>query len=321
MSLDLIKRVGGAAIHAACVGADDILTTASVLYGRLRGLSTKLKCLKGKVVLITGASKGIGEQIAYTYAMHGAVLILAARTVSQLEEVAEHCRERGAMRAHVVQLDAGKEESCVRLVDECIKLEGHIDVLVLNHAAVVWNQLLAPADEMDDGGYGDGSRLGELRKVMDVNFFGSVTIALKAIPHMTGRRQGGNIVVVNSVAGKIGTPFMHAYGASKFAINGFFSCIRFELQMEEQRRTKQGLTFGKVHISQAFLGAIGTDTLTSLTPEIVRAVSVSPVTTAQSIVQAHVQNKEQIYHPAYVSSVVYLDAISQRLAAFAISFI
>lgn len=168
----------------------------------------------GKTVVVTGASEGIGAELARQLAAPGVKLALAARTAERLERVAAEVRERGAT-ALAVPADVGVEADCERLVARAAGELGGIDVLV-NNAGVSGHALL---EEVTDFGW--------YEDMMRVNFFGSLWCTRHALPHL--RRSRGLVVGVSSLAGKQGVPGRTAYSASKFAVTGFFEALRIEL--------------------------------------------------------------------------------------------
>ncbi|XP_074315125.1 11-beta-hydroxysteroid dehydrogenase A-like [Silene latifolia] len=169
----------------------------------------------GKVVLITGASSGIGEHLAYEYAMRGACLVLAARREKSLREVAALCLELGAPDAIVVKADVAKVEDCRRIVDHTISHYGRLDHLV-NNAGVVGISQFEYTDDVT-----------KFRPVMDINFWGSVYTTRFAIPHL--RNTGGKIVVMSSSASWLPAARESIYNASKAAMLAFFETLRVEL--------------------------------------------------------------------------------------------
>jgi short-subunit dehydrogenase len=168
----------------------------------------------GKTIVITGASDGIGAELARQMAAPGAKLALAARNAEKLERVAAQVRERGAT-AIAVPTDVGVEADCARLVERAAAELGGIDVLV-NNAGVSGHALFE--EVIDFGWYED---------MMRVNFFGSLWCTRYALPHL--RRAKGLVVGVSSLVGKQGVPGRTAYAASKFAMTGFFEALRIEL--------------------------------------------------------------------------------------------
>lgn len=168
----------------------------------------------GKRIIITGASSGIGAELACQLASQGARLVLAARREPELQAVAAACRERGG-EALVVPTDVTSEEQCRHLSEQAIAAWGGLDLLV-NNAGISMRKLFA---EMDD--------LSVLADIMAVNYLGSVYCTYYALPHLLQSR--GRIVVTSSLAGKVGAPTRSGYSASKHALHGFFDALRVEL--------------------------------------------------------------------------------------------
>ena len=166
------------------------------------------------VVLLTGASRGIGREMAFQLADQGAVLALAARDAESLEQVVIECRDRGAL-AVAIPSDVSVEETCKRLVDETITALGRLETLVCNAGITMW----ALFEEIED--------LSIFEKIMQVNYFGSVYCTHYALPHLKKTR--GRIVGVSSLTGKTGVPTRSGYAASKHAMAGFFDTLRIEL--------------------------------------------------------------------------------------------
>lgn len=166
-----------------------------------------------RVVIITGASSGIGEALAYEFASLGAKLVLAARNRDTLELVAKKARQLGSPEAIIVQTDVTDEISCRKLIDEAVKAFQQIDILI-NNAGI---SMRAIFEEVD---------LSVLKKLMDVNFWGTVYCTKYALPWLL--KSEGSLVGVISVAGHIGLPGRTGYSASKFAVRGFLDTIRVE---------------------------------------------------------------------------------------------
>jgi short-subunit dehydrogenase len=170
---------------------------------------------RDQVVIITGASSGIGEALAYHLAQEGAFLALAARSAERLETVAAECRRLGAKVASV-PTDVSDEGQCKALVASTLTTYGRIDALVNN------------------AGFGVGARLANLPslalfvEVLNTNFLGSVYCTYYALPHLKQTR--GRIVAVSSLAAKVPLPYYSSYTASKYAVAGFFDVIRMELE-------------------------------------------------------------------------------------------
>lgn len=167
---------------------------------------------KNKVVVITGASSGIGRALAYRFAETGARVSLAARNGDSLREIAEDLHRKGT-EAIYTQTDVTCEEDCRRLIETTVDNFGRIDVLVCN-AGISMRALFDDAD------------LQVLHRLMDVNFWGCVNCTKYALPYIQASR--GTIVGVSSVAGLHGLPGRTGYSASKFAMTGFLQTIRVE---------------------------------------------------------------------------------------------
>jgi short-subunit dehydrogenase len=171
--------------------------------------------LKDAVVVITGASKGIGAELARRLAAKGAKLVLAARNEAELAMVAEMCRKTGAGGVITVRCDVAVEHDCQTLVTGALLAFGRIDVLVNNAGATMW----ARFEDIGD--------VEVLARIMQVNYMGAVYCTRHALPHL--RASGGLLVGISSLAGKVGVPTRTGYSASKHAMTGFFDSLRIEL--------------------------------------------------------------------------------------------
>ena len=166
--------------------------------------------LTGRNVLITGASSGIGRATALEMARRGAHVILAARRLELLDQVAAECRTRG-VRATAVVADVTKPDDCARLAESA----GTVDILVNNAGFAVF-------DAVED------ARAEDLRSMMDTNYFGTVNCTRAILPSML-RRGEGTIVNVASITGIMGFARMGGYCATKFAVIGFTEALRDEV--------------------------------------------------------------------------------------------
>ncbi|XP_006159383.1 corticosteroid 11-beta-dehydrogenase isozyme 1 [Tupaia chinensis] len=191
--------------------------------------------LQGKKVIVTGASKGIGREIAYHLAKMGAHLVVTARTKESLQQVVSRCLELGAASAHYV---AGTMEDLAfteQFVAKAGKLMGGLDMIILNHITQTYLGFFQ-------------NDIQHVRKIMEVNFLSYVALSVAALPML--KQSNGSIVVVSSLAGKMAQPFIAPYSASKFALDGFFSSIRTEYFAAKVN----------VSITLCILGLINTDT-------------------------------------------------------------
>ena len=166
--------------------------------------------LRGKKVVITGASSGIGRAVALEMARRGANVVLGARRAERLDEVAQQCRALG-VTAVGVQTDVTMVEDCQRLMAAA----GEVDVLVNNAGFAVFDSIVE-------------ANVDELREMMDTNYFGAVHCTQAVLPQMLARR-GGTIVNVASITGVMGFARMGGYCATKFAIIGFTEALRDEV--------------------------------------------------------------------------------------------
>jgi len=169
--------------------------------------------LNDKVVIITGASSGIGKSLATEFAKRGTNLVLAARQFVTLCEIAQGLEQQYGIKAIAVQCDVVYQEDCDHLIKQALSTFGKIDVLV-NNAGISMRALFKDAD------------FEVIKKVMDVNFWGTVYCTKFALPAILQSK--GVIVGVSSIAGYKGLPGRTGYSASKFAMNGFLDVLRME---------------------------------------------------------------------------------------------
>ncbi|NXV17911.1 DHI1 dehydrogenase, partial [Cepphus grylle] len=177
----------------------------------------KPEMLKGKRVIVTGASTGIGEQMAYHLARMGAHILITARTEAKLQKVVERCLELGAASARYVSGTMEDMAFAEHVVKEAETLLGGLDMLILNHVGTSYF------------GYFNGD-VGHVRKLLEINFLSYVAMTASALPML--KQSEGSIVVVSSMAGKVGFPFTVPYSATKFALDGFFSSLRQEFSIQ-----------------------------------------------------------------------------------------
>jgi NADP-dependent 3-hydroxy acid dehydrogenase YdfG len=169
---------------------------------------------KDKAVILTGASSGIGWQMALDLAKQGAWLVLAARRIEKLNALVDECTRLGG-RAIAVQTDVSDEAQCKALIDAAITEFGYIDILINNAGITARNRF----EQM--------KVLWPFEKVIRTNYLGSVYCTHYALPHL--KQSKGRLAAVSSMAGKLGVPNRTAYSASKFAMAGFFDSLRVEL--------------------------------------------------------------------------------------------
>ncbi len=181
--------------------------------------------LEGRVVAITGASRGIGAELARQLAKDGAKLLLAARNEAELEEVAQECRQLGAA-VITVRADVTLPRHCQAIVSGAALGFGRLDVLV-NNAGI---GMVARFEDLED--------LAVLERLMQVNYLGAAYCTQYALPYL--RESRGIIVAISSLTGLMGVPTRTGYAASKHAMTGFFDSLRIELD-------GSGITVTTVH--------------------------------------------------------------------------
>lgn len=166
---------------------------------------------KDKVVVVTGASSGIGLAVCREFAKNKSRLVLAARSEEKLAEIARELTSQ--TEVIYVKTDVSVEDDCRKLMEAAVNHFGRIDILV-NNAGISMRALFKDLD------------LDVIRKLMDVNFWGTVYCTKYALPHLLEAK--GSVVGVISTAGYKGLPARTGYSASKFAINGFLDTLRVE---------------------------------------------------------------------------------------------
>jgi short-subunit dehydrogenase len=170
--------------------------------------------LKNKIMLLTGASEGIGRATAVALARAGATVVLTARSEAKLREVASEIESNGGT-AIIIPADLGTEAERARLVDATRAAVGRIDVLI-NNAGLGMENLVGTISLQD------------ARHLFEVNFFAPLDLIQRFLPEMRDRN-AGQIVNVSSIVGHRATPNQSIYCASKYALNGLSDALRTEL--------------------------------------------------------------------------------------------
>lgn len=252
--------------------------------------------LRGKKVLVTGASKGIGEQVAYEFARRGASVFITARNATQLQTVVENCKKLGSSSAYFGYMAMDMmHPNPQQLIDTTVYNLGKLDIIVLNHALLPrWQEFTSSPHSFEI-----------LEKSLQVNVLGTVQVMIRSLPHLVESK--GMIGVVNSLAGKVPFPYGASYVASKFALDGFFGSFRKEIQ-------HTGVT-----ITNCVLGVIGTETLKDLLLQMSEDFKFSysdvmnnpfgparPDETGAAIVRGIALRENEIYFPGMVRYIVYM---------------
>lgn len=164
--------------------------------------------MNNKVIIITGASSGIGKALAFGYAEKGAKLVLASRSGFTNDET-----YRLGTDILIVSTDVSKEQDCRELIRQAVEKFGGIDILI-NNAGISMRALFEEVD------------LDVIRRLMDTNFWGTVYCTKYALPYLIQSK--GSLVGISSIAGYKGLPGRTGYSASKFAMQGFLEVVRIE---------------------------------------------------------------------------------------------
>ncbi len=168
--------------------------------------------MQNKVVIITGASSGIGLALAKEFAQRGSKLVLAARSSDKLKEIEDDLRNQGN-EVLSITTDVSLEEDCKNMVKKAVEHFGRIDILI-NNAGLSMRALFKDVD------------ISVLKKLMDVNFWGTVYCTKYALPYLLESK--GSVTGISSIAGFIGLPARTGYSASKYAMHGFLETLRVE---------------------------------------------------------------------------------------------
>ncbi|HUF00668.1 MAG TPA: SDR family NAD(P)-dependent oxidoreductase [Anaerolineales bacterium] len=171
--------------------------------------------LQGKVVVITGASSGFGEDAARLFAKEGCCVVLAARRIEKLQAIAAEIQsERG--EAFAILVDINQRAEIDRMVQTVLDLYGKIDILFNNagFGGVDWFENLKPERHIET--------------MIRVNLVGTMLVTRAVLPHMLKRREG-HIINMSSVAGLIAAPLITTYSASKYGVRAFTDALRREV--------------------------------------------------------------------------------------------
>ncbi|XP_056095854.1 dehydrogenase/reductase SDR family member 7B [Rhinichthys klamathensis goyatoka] len=211
-----MERVLGLGVGPLAAGTVGLLILLKVMQ-RLRHKQN----LQDKVVVITGASSGLGKECARVFHAAGARLILCGRDQKRLQEVVEELRTKnnnGKIQTYTpctVTFDLSSTSLVSSAAKDILKCHGHVDVLINNAGISYRGNIL-------------DTHVSVQRDVMETNYFGPVALTQAILPSMVDRRSG-HIVVISSVQGKISIPYRSAYAASKHATQAYFDCLRAEV--------------------------------------------------------------------------------------------
>lgn len=172
---------------------------------------------KDKVIWITGASSGIGEALAIAFAKQGARLVLSSRREEELQRVRKSCNLDDD-HCLLLPFDLAETKNIDQVTARVLNKFGAIDVLINNGGISQRSYAKETPLEID-------------RKIMEINFFGTIAVTKSVLPQML-KQKSGHIIVMSSVSGKFGFYLRSAYSASKHALHGFFESLRMEVHKE-----------------------------------------------------------------------------------------
>jgi short-subunit dehydrogenase len=179
---------------------------------------------KDKVIIVTGASSGIGRACAFEFANNNAKIILASRREEELIKLENKIKEKGGQASSIVT-DVRKIDDCQNLINKTVEKYGKIDILI-NNAGI---SMRASFEELD---------LSVIKDLMDTNFYGAVYCTKFALPYLL--KQKGTVIGISSISGLTPLPGRTGYCASKYAMDGFLNTLRLE-------NKKRGLNVLVVH--------------------------------------------------------------------------
>lgn len=198
------------------------LTVGVAVYSLLKQICIRKRraALQGKVVVITGASSGIGEALAHAFYEHGSKVVLAARRATELERVKQDLQSRkltvSTLEPVTVVLDLADLDTLETFVEKVYNICGKVDILINNGGVSHRGSILH-------------SKMEVFKQIMYINYFGSIGLTKAVLPKMV-EKKSGHVVFVSSVQGLIAIPDRAAYGASKHAMQAFGDSLRAEMK-------------------------------------------------------------------------------------------
>ncbi len=232
--------------------------------------------LDSRVIWVTGASSGIGEALTYHCVAKGHRLIISSRNQEQLLLIQSKCPQ--PENIYVLPLDLSNSAELKSKCEEALKVFGQIDLLI-NNGGISQRSLAHETDlEVD-------------RKLMEINYFGTIALTKALLPHFLTHKKG-HIAVVTSLVGKFGTPYRSSYAASKHALHGFFDSLRAEHHLDNLKVTLICPGFIKTNVS---INALTADGKPLNQMDEAQANGMSAEECAKQIYRAIVNGKEEVY--------------------------
>lgn len=232
--------------------------------------------IKDQVVWLTGASSGIGEALAYELSKKGAKLIISARREKELERVKQQCYNPSNIK--ILPLDLADADSLIPKTNQAQSIFGEIDILINSGGISQRDLAIDTAVEVD-------------RRIMEVNYFGSIALSKAVLPAMV-RRKKGHQVIISSVSGIISPPFRTAYAASKHALHGFYESLRSEHFKDNLHISIICPGYTRTNISFNSLKGDGTK---QNSMDEAQAKGLDPNVCAVKIIKAIEHDKEEVY--------------------------
>nr|XP_003465934.2 dehydrogenase/reductase SDR family member 7B isoform X2 [Cavia porcellus] len=258
--------------------------------------------LRNAVVVVTGATSGLGRECAKAFYAAGAKLVLCGRNVEALEELAQelmasHSPQKKTHKPFTVTFDLADSEAIVAAGAEILQCFGYVDILINNAGISYRGAIVDTTVDVD-------------KKVMETNYFGTVALTKALLPSMIKRRRG-HIVAISSIQGRIGIPFRSAYAASKHATQAFFDCLRAEVKQDEIEVTV--ISPGYIHTNLS-INAITGDGSRYGAMDRNTAQGRSPAEVAQDVLVAVGKKKKEVVVADWVPSLaIYLRSLAPGL--------
>jgi len=256
----------------------------------------------GKIIWLTGASSGIGEEMAYQLCSKGAKLIISARRVEELERVKKNCKGSYSDDIKVLQLDLSKAEELSEKANQAEKYFGRIDILI-NNGGISQRALVVDTE------------MSVYRKIMEVDYFGPIQLSKLVLPGMLKQKSGQHIVIT-SATGLISTPYRSAYASAKHALHGFYDALHAEVYDQNIRVTL--IAPGYIQTNVSYNALTGSGKPQHQHDEAIKK-GLTPQKAVNKIIRAIEKEKEELYFGGLKEMVaIYLKRWSPGLFAKAI---
>lgn len=246
--------------------------------------------IKGKNIIVTGASQGIGKALVYEYAKRQAAnIVITSRSTARLQVIQQDIMQNfPSTKVHVISADLSSETNAKALLSSALELlQGRLDVLLLNH--ITSSRYGTWFTESSQTSTAEADTL----ELFQVNTLSYIWLATHATEALSQAPQGGSIGVVSSLAGFVGIPKTAVYAATKHALHGFFDAFRLELQYS-------GLQ-DKLSVTLCAIGATDTETSQLVKDKMDAGIQWDPPSwAAEAIVRGVAARKRLVYHPHHI---------------------